>query len=95
MSSTNVNVTGRKPEADGHFPPAAIGHNGGPTTIEPEELIDEAETAALLRQKPQTLAAWRCDNRGPEYVKVGRRVFYRRSSISAFLAACIVSPRAK
>jgi hypothetical protein len=66
-----------------------------PAGVDPGELIDEAETAKLLRQKPQTMAAWRCDNRGPEYVKVGRRVFYRRSSISAFLAACIVSPGAK
>lgn len=62
------------------------------TTVDPDELIDANEAARLLRQKPQTLAAWRCDKRGPEYVKLGRTILYRRSSISAYIATQIVVP---
>jgi predicted DNA-binding transcriptional regulator AlpA len=63
-------------------------------SVDPAELLDASETAALLRQKTQTLAAWRCENRGPEYVKIGRSVFYRRSAVSAWLAGQIVRPTA-
>lgn len=68
-------------------------------TVEPErplvdleELLNADEAAKLLRQKPQTLAAWRCEKRGPAYVKVGRSVFYQRSAISAWLTSQIVRP---
>jgi hypothetical protein len=63
-------------------------------SVDPAELLDASETAKLLRQKTQTLATWRCENRGPEYVKIGRSVFYRRSAISAWLAGQIVRPTA-
>ena len=63
-------------------------------SVDPAELLDASETAKLLRQKPQTLATWRCENRGPEYVKIGRSVFYRRSAVSAWLAGQIVRPTA-
>jgi hypothetical protein len=66
-----------------------------PDTIDPEELVDNDEAATILRQKPQTLAAWRCDKKGPTYIKVGRRVFYQRSAIAAFLAASVVVPGAQ
>lgn len=64
------------------------------TSVDPEELLDCGETAKLLRQELQTLAAWRCKGRGPEYVKIGRGVFYRRPAISAWLAQQIVRPSA-
>ena len=92
LNRTNANVIGRKPGGGGQSAPAAIGHNGGPATIDPDELIDAIEAARLLRQKPQTLAAWRCENRGPQYVKIGRSIFYRRLSIGIFLAGSIVTP---
>jgi hypothetical protein len=83
MNSIQGNVTGRK---------AAV--QATPASVDPEELLNASEAAALLRQRPQTLAAWRCDNRGPEYVKVGRAVFYRRSAIASWLAGQIVTPGA-
>ena len=82
MSGTQGNVTGKKPES-------------ATLVVDPEELISSDEAAILLHQKPQTLAAWRSDNRGPEYIKVGRGVFYRRVSLGAYLAASIVVPGAK
>ncbi|TAH67629.1 MAG: DNA-binding protein [Rhodopseudomonas palustris] len=69
--------------------------NAAPSTVNPDELIEATEAATLLRQKPQTLAAWRCDGKGPEYVKIGRRVLYRRDAISSWLASQIVQPGAK
>lgn len=65
------------------------------STVNPDELIEATEAAALLRQKPQTLAAWRCDGKGPEFVKIGRRVLYRRDAISAWIAGQIVQPGTK
>lgn len=85
MESVQAGVTGRKLATTGVA-------DSKPTTVNPDELIDAEEAARLLRQKPQTLAAWRCDKRGPEYVKIGRSVFYRRSSIGVYIAAQIVIP---
>lgn len=43
--------------------------------------------AAMLRVKPQTLALWRVERRGPRWLKVGRRVLYRQVDINAWLAS--------
>lgn len=51
-----------------------------------EELIPEAKLAADLDTKTTTLAAWRVGGRGPAYVKVGRKVFYKPADVSAWLA---------
>jgi predicted DNA-binding transcriptional regulator AlpA len=86
MDKIDGNVTGRKPN---------VGQTTTPIlSVDPAELLDASETAKLLRQKVQTLATWRCENRGPEYLKCGRAVFYRRSAISAWLAEQIVRPTA-
>ena len=53
--------------------------------IDPEELIPDPEVEKILHQRPQTLAVWRSEKRGPAYVKIGRRVFYRRSDIAKWL----------
>lgn len=34
-----------------------------------------------------TLQWWRATGRGPRYVKIGRRVFYRQAHLAEFLAA--------
>ena len=86
MDKIDGNATGRKPN---------VGQTANPIlSVDPAELLDAGETAKLLRQKPQTLAMWRCEDRGPEYVKIGRSVFYRRSAVSAWLASQIVRPSA-
>lgn len=59
-----------------------------------EDLIDEGEAAELIKQTPRTLAVWRCEKKGPRYVKLGRRVFYRRSDIRAFVLAQTIAPEA-
>jgi hypothetical protein len=53
--------------------------------IDPEELIPSDGAAAQLDVQPQTLASWRTQGRGPDFVKVGRAVFYRKADIAAWL----------
>ena len=59
---------------------------------DPDPLISEAETAALLDVKPGTLQVWRSTKRYPlPYVKVGRLVRYRHSAVVAFLESRTVA----
>jgi len=51
-----------------------------------ENLI-EAEAAAFLRVRPQTLANWRSRGEGPTFSKVGNRVLYTREALVAFVKA--------
>jgi Helix-turn-helix domain len=62
--------------------------------IDPDELIQDIEAARLLHQKVQTLASWRCEKRGPAYIKCGRRVLYRRSDIAKWLGEQLREPTA-
>lgn len=84
MSSTQGNVTGRKP--------GETSSGQSPQSVDFDELLDDKEVAALLKQRPQTLAGWRCDGRGPQFLKVGRRVLYRRVDVQIWLAGQIVRP---
>jgi hypothetical protein len=34
----------------------------------------------------QTLAKWRCQGSGPEYVRLGSRIFYEVSALDVFIA---------
>ena len=56
------------------------------------ELLTPTETAAYLRVSIGTLSVWRSTGRYPlRYVKVGRRVMYRRSDLDAFVTARTVT----
>jgi hypothetical protein len=46
-----------------------------------EELLPEKAAAAALHLSVKTLQAWRVRGCGPEFVKLGRRVLYRASSL--------------
>jgi excisionase family DNA binding protein len=49
-------------------------------------LLDEKEAAVILTVKPETLSVWRSTGRyGIPFVKVGRRVRYRRSDLDKWL----------
>ena len=52
------------------------------------ELLDERAAAALLNIAPGTLSVWRSTGRYRiPFVKVGRRVRYRRSDLEAWLVS--------
>jgi excisionase family DNA binding protein len=51
-----------------------------------DPLLTEQQAAEVLGVKPTTLQVWRCNGRyALPYVKVGRLVRYRRSSVEQFL----------
>jgi len=43
------------------------------------------QTAELLSLAKRTLDNWRCSGKGPDYVKIGRKVFYKDSDIRRFI----------
>lgn len=49
------------------------------------DLLTVKETAAVLKVSVHTLAKWRQLNKGPDFVKVGKSVKYRRDSIEAWI----------
>lgn len=52
------------------------------------DLILPKDASLYLGGVPEaTLQWWRATGRGPIYIKVGRRVFYRQSHLSEFLTA--------
>lgn len=50
------------------------------------KIYNEAELAAMLELKPHTLMQWRAENKGPDYTKLGRSVFYRHSDLMEWIA---------
>jgi len=50
-----------------------------------EEYFDEAETAAALHKQVNTLRVWSVRRQGPPRIVVGRKIFYKKSSLKAWL----------
>ena len=62
----------------------------------PDERLNRKEAAAYIGlDNPNTLAVWASTGRyGLPFIKIGRKVFYRRSDLDAFLEKQTVRPRA-
>ncbi len=56
------------------------------------EILDTKQAAVFLGLRPGTLAVWRMEGRGPGYVKLGKRVVYRRDALERFQAAHTIDP---
>jgi len=52
-----------------------------------DEWINRDDLAEQLDLTPDTLARWATDGTGPARIKVGRRVFYRKSTVEKWLKA--------
>lgn len=50
-----------------------------------DNLLTTDQAAALVRVKPATLKIWRMKGAGPAFIKVGRLVRYRRTTIERWL----------
>lgn len=57
------------------------------TNTPAEEALDVPATAKYLGRPESTIRYWRHLGIGPKSFKFGRRVFYRRSDIDAWVAA--------
>jgi excisionase family DNA binding protein len=59
-----------------------------PSGITPAAEFTNAEAAAYLGISPEALEIWRCTGRYQiPYLKIGRRVRYRRAHLDAWLAS--------
>lgn len=59
-----------------------------PRVVTPHERLDVTQAAAYLGRSRSWLDAERAKGRGPRYLKMGARVFYRKESLDSYLAAC-------
>ena len=48
-------------------------------------LLRTKEAAIYLTVKPVTLETWRCHGSGPEYLKLGKAVRYKKESLDNFI----------
>ena len=56
----------------------------------PSDLLPPADVAGIFQVTVGTLAVWRCTGRySLPFVKIGSKVFYRRSDISSFIESRI------
>lgn len=54
-------------------------------------LVTRSEAAEILGVSPQTLACWACNGRyGLPFVRIGRRVMYRKIDIEAFIQGNLI-----
>lgn len=56
-----------------------------PPPEEPQEYLTNAEAARLAGLAPGTLEAWRRRAGGPPFIRLGRRVIYKRSDVVEWL----------
>jgi excisionase family DNA binding protein len=50
-----------------------------------EQFLSRKEVADLTRLSYHTLASWASSGEGPEFIKVGKRVLYRKSEVIRWL----------
>ena len=58
-----------------------------------DKLYFTSDPALLALAPPSTLAHFRCESRGPAYVKIGARVAYRGADLNEWIASCTVQPK--
>ena len=59
--------------------------NWGVLVTKRNDLLTTAEAAAYVGLSPRTLERYRVTGEGPTYLKVGRRVLYRRTDLDKWL----------
>ncbi|WP_316897512.1 helix-turn-helix domain-containing protein [Pseudodesulfovibrio indicus] len=52
------------------------------------------EASAYTGLAEQTLATMRSQRRGPKYLKLSNRVFYRQNDLDEYLDSCLIDPAA-
>lgn len=53
-------------------------------------ILTEDDLARILEVEPRTIQAWRTEGRGPDYVKLGKSVFYRVADVRGWIDANVV-----
>lgn len=52
------------------------------------EFVFPEQLSSRIGISVQTLARWRCEGRGPGYVKIGKRVAYPVDAVDKWLGSC-------
>lgn len=58
------------------------------------ESLSAAEAGAFLGVSPHSLRDWRNRGVGPQFLKAGRRVVYRRADLEAYQASLVIETQA-
>lgn len=56
------------------------------------DLFLPSEAGVYLRTPCATLQWWRHIGRGPKYLKIGRRIFYRKTDLDTFIGTSVRTP---
>jgi predicted DNA-binding transcriptional regulator AlpA len=75
-----------QPSLDADFPQTSVSCPRSEKLRDTFALLSEADLGALIGVDPRTLTVWRCQKRGPDVVKLGRAIFYRRADVDAWIA---------
>ena len=62
--------------------------------FDPEKLYLTSDPDLLALAPYSTMAHWRCEGRGPAFIKIGSKVAYRGADLNAWLDAQTVQPAA-
>jgi hypothetical protein len=54
-------------------------------STDPSELLAPEAVEKIYKWKRKTLANWRSLKFGPDFIKIGNRIFYRRADLEEFL----------
>lgn len=54
--------------------------------------LNQIDLSVLWKMSPRTLERWRCEGRGPSYVKIGGKVLYRLEDVLAFEKSGLRAP---
>ena len=55
-------------------------------------LLDSKAAGAWLGVTPYTMRRWRCEGKGPRWVKIGRLARYRRADLERFAEQRQITP---
>lgn len=56
-----------------------------------KEYLTPGEAGRFVGVAMQTLARWRCDGSGPQFIRVGRKIMYAVADLTAWMNARRVS----
>lgn len=54
-------------------------------------IMTTEEVARTLEVTEHTLAMWRAEKKGPNFVKLGRAIFYRRSDVQDWINGNVIA----
>ena len=63
--------------------------------FDPDRYYATDDEALRLLGKRATLARWRCDGKGPKYIRFGSRILYLGKDLNDYLDEHLVQPTAR